>query len=107
MNDADSEWRKITQKQRAVSNYKTSAEFFSIQKFVAKMMQNLKNGGMHRITDQLAAMDIPAGSTVLDIRGRTGNTCSAFSGVWMPCHGRRTLQTHDTCHGSIQAVSKR
>jgi len=72
MYDADNEWREITRKQQKVSSYKSSAEFFSIQKFVDKMIQNLKNGGMGRVTDQLAAMHIPAGSTVLDIGAGPG-----------------------------------
>ncbi|HJJ50264.1 MAG TPA: class I SAM-dependent methyltransferase [Methanocorpusculum sp.] len=80
MSDADSEWREITQKQRGVSSYKTSAEFFSIQKFVDKMMQNLKNGGMHRAADQLAVMNIPAGSTVLDIGAGPGTLAVPLAG---------------------------
>lgn len=72
MNDADSEWREITKKQRQISTYKSSAEFFSIQLFVDKMVQNLKNGAMARVNDQLAALGIPPGSSVLDIGAGPG-----------------------------------
>ena len=80
MYDADSEWREITRKQREVSKYKSSAEFFSIQTFVDKMMQNLKNGGMSRVTDQLKALGIPAGSTVLDIGAGPGTLAVPLAG---------------------------
>lgn len=72
MNNADLEWREMTRNRRQVANYRTSAEFFSIQMIVDKMMQNLKSGGMGRVTDQLAALGIPPGSSVLDIGAGPG-----------------------------------
>ena len=81
MNDADSEWNEITRKQRQVSTYKSSAEFFSIQLFVDKMVQNLKNGGMKRVTDQLAALGIPPGSSVLDIGAGPGTLAVPLAGA--------------------------
>lgn len=81
MNDADSEWREITKKQRQISTYKSSAEFFSIQLFVDKMVQNLKTGGMKRVSDQLAALDIPPGSSVLDIGAGPGTLAVPLAGA--------------------------
>lgn len=72
MNDADSEWQEITNKQKNTAKYRTSAEFFSSQIIVDKMMQNLKNGGMARVNDQLTAMEIPSGASVLDIGAGPG-----------------------------------
>ncbi len=80
MYDADLEWREITRKQREVSKYKSSAEFFSIQTFVDKMMQNLKSGGISRVTDQLAVLGIPADSTVLDIGAEPGTLAVPLTG---------------------------
>jgi 2-polyprenyl-3-methyl-5-hydroxy-6-metoxy-1,4-benzoquinol methylase len=81
MNNADLEWREMTRNQRQVANYRTSAEFFSIQMIVDKMMQNLKSGGMGRVTDQLAALGIPPGSSVLDIGAGPGTFAVPLAGT--------------------------
>jgi len=72
MNDANIEWQEITNNQRNTAKYKSSAEFFSSQIIVDKMVQNLKNGAMARVNDQLAALGIPPGASVLDIGAGPG-----------------------------------
>jgi len=72
MNSANQEWAARCRKQRVTNMYKSSAEFFSMQKIADKMIQNLIDGRLSRAGDQLKVLDFPPGSTVLDIGAGPG-----------------------------------
>lgn len=72
MNDANTEWNAQCERQKRITDYKSSAEFFSIQKNVDRMAKSLIEGTMDRVQDQLGCLSFPAGSTVLDIGAGPG-----------------------------------
>ena len=72
MNDANKEMNTQCERQKQITDYKSSAELFSIQKNVDRMAKNLIEGTMDRVQDQLACLSFPKGSTVLDIGAGPG-----------------------------------
>ncbi len=72
MNDANTEWNERCELQKQITDYKSSAEFFSIQKNVDRMAKDLIEGTIDRASDQLVSLDFLAGSTVLDIGAGPG-----------------------------------
>jgi len=72
MNDADAEWNKRFADQKKMKNFQTGAHRFSIQKNADQMAKNLMNGNVERVNDQLARLNFPSGSSVLDIGAGPG-----------------------------------
>ncbi|WP_318786101.1 class I SAM-dependent methyltransferase [Methanimicrococcus hacksteinii] len=55
-----------------MTNFQTSAKHFSVQKNTDHMLKNLISGNVERVNDQLARLQFPPGSTVLDIGAGPG-----------------------------------
>lgn len=72
MSDANKGWNERCELQRRITGYRSCAELFSIQKNVDRMAEDLIKGTIDRVSDQLACLDFPAGSTVLDIGAGPG-----------------------------------
>ncbi|WNY28754.1 hypothetical protein MmiEs2_09570 [Methanimicrococcus stummii] len=72
MNDANREWNDHCAKQAKMTNFQTSAKHFSVQKNTDHMLKNLISGNVERVNDQLARLQFPPDSTVLDIGAGPG-----------------------------------
>ncbi len=72
MNDANREWNEHSAGQAKMTNFQTGAQRFSVQKNTDYMLQNLIQGNVERVKDQLACLPFPPGSTVLDIGAGPG-----------------------------------
>lgn len=72
MNDANREWNEHYAKQAKMTNFQTGAQRFSVQKNTDQMLQNLIQGNVERVKDQLGCLPFPSGSTVLDIGAGPG-----------------------------------
>jgi len=72
MNDANAEWNKCVADQKKMKNFQTGVQRFSIQKNADQMAKNLTEGNVERVNDQLARLNFPPGSSVLDIGAGPG-----------------------------------
>ncbi|TDQ69450.1 ubiquinone/menaquinone biosynthesis C-methylase UbiE [Methanimicrococcus blatticola] len=72
MNNANHEWNEHFSKQKKMTNFQTGAQRFSVQKNTDQMLQNLLQGNVERVKDQLNCLPFPPGSTVLDIGAGPG-----------------------------------
>ena len=72
MNCADNEWNEIRMRQSRIKWHRTSADIFSKQANVDQLVKSVIERSADRIKDQLAALSVPAGSTVLDIGAGPG-----------------------------------
>ena len=72
MNDASSEWNEQYTKQEQNISYLSSADHFSLQKHVDRMVRDMNSKTFSRIQEQLSLLSFPAGSTVLDIGSGPG-----------------------------------
>lgn len=72
MNDANREWNEHYAKQAKMTNFQTGVQRFSVQKNTDHMLQNLLQGHVERVKDQLSCLKFPAGSAVLDIGAGPG-----------------------------------
>ena len=72
MNDANAEWNKRFADQKKMKKFITGVQRFSIQKNADQMAKNLMSGNVERINDQLARLNFPSCSSVLDIGAGPG-----------------------------------
>jgi len=72
MTDANTEWNKCYSDQKKMKNFQTAVQRFSIQKNADRMAENLKNGNVERVNDQLDRLIFSPGASILDIGAGPG-----------------------------------
>jgi Methylase involved in ubiquinone/menaquinone biosynthesis len=72
MTDSNIEWNKRYSDQKKMKNFQTAVQRFSIQKNADRMAENLKNGNVERVNDQLDRLIFSSGASILDIGAGPG-----------------------------------
>ncbi|MDO5846272.1 MAG: class I SAM-dependent methyltransferase [Methanocorpusculum sp.] len=109
MNAANAEWNLLYAEQEKITGYKSSAERFSEKENADSMLASLLCGTMKRSADQLAALNFPAGSTVLDIGAGPGTLAVPLAGrgcrvtVVEPSQAMNNAMKEYACHCGVTA----